>query len=181
MCMRAIANICVEKRLECIKKTFWSIHNLFLIRLIVENPAISKNCRIFVQLVPMFCLNCTCQCYKISGAISPLIIPATATAARTKSNIFAGKAFFSIKIEGRLTAGNVISKAAAGPTPSPKDINVCTTGISAAVGMTKSVPAIARPITARILLPQSGPTAGKGQVRAAPRTNTTIVSLYSGG
>lgn len=42
--------------------------------------------------------------------------------------------------------GRVTSSAAAGPTPRPKDIMVCTIGISAAVRIMNNVPATAKPI-----------------------------------
>jgi hypothetical protein len=49
----------------------------------------------------------------------------------------------------RRIAGKVTISAAAGPTPSPKPIRVCTIGISAAVGIANKVPVTARIMIAR--------------------------------
>lgn len=82
----------------------------------------------------------------------PLKIPKTTTDPAVKKSTFLGNERATIKREGRLIDGRVIKRAAAGPPPSPKDINVWMIGISAAVGMTKIIPAIAKPITVTKLL-----------------------------
>src|SRR5882724_11988263 len=77
--------------------------------------------------------------------------------------------------DGRLKAGRVVRSAAAGPTPRPKDSNVCTMGISPAVGITKSVPVNA---SARVHgIPFTlGVTAGNNHARSAPSKQTKITT-----
>lgn len=53
---------------------------------------------------------------------------------------FLEKEWYTIVSEGKLIAGNVINKAAAGPFPKPNARNEAIIGISAAVGMTNSIP-----------------------------------------
>src|SRR5919198_1219470 len=79
--------------------------------------------------------------------------------------------------EGTLNAGRVVRSAAAGPTPRPKDINVCTMGISPAVGMTKSVPVNAR-TSVQGRPSMLGVTAGNNHARTAPSKQTK--TTYSG-
>src|ERR1041385_1427943 len=79
--------------------------------------------------------------------------------------------------EGRLNAGKAVRRAAAGPTPRPKDIKVCTMGISPAVGMTNSVPVNANKSVQDIPF-TAGVTAGNSHARTAPSKQTKI--MYSG-
>src|ERR1041384_547788 len=79
--------------------------------------------------------------------------------------------------EGRLNAGRAVRRAAAGPTPRPKDINVCTMGISPAVGMTNSVPVNASARVQDIPL-TLGVTAGNNHALTAPSKQTS--TTYSG-
>ena len=102
------------------------------------------------------------------------MIPIMTTPKKIVNKAFVGNAFLTISRDGRLTAGNVIIKVTAGPVDKPAASKVCTTGISAAVGMTNKVPARAKPIITKISLPHSLPTVGNNHARANPKAKTTI-------
>ena len=98
-------------------------------------------------------------------ATTPESNPSAMTAMATATNAFAGTTLPSMTSEGRLTAGSVVSSTPAPPGPRPSAIRPCTIGISPAVGMAKSVPAIARPTTSHRLWATPGVTAGNGHAR----------------
>jgi hypothetical protein len=110
----------------------------------------------------------------ITLAINPATIPNTATETVVKIRTRVGKALLTISSEGRLIDGSVTKSAAAGPTPNPNAIRVCIMGISAAVGITNSVPVTARSITVKILFDKDGPIVGNNHTRTAPNRNTII-------
>ncbi|MNE91533.1 hypothetical protein D3C81_1877270 [compost metagenome] len=75
-------------------------------------------------------------------------------------------------MDGRLTAGSVMRSAPATAVPKPRDKKVAIIGISAAVGITNRVPAIAKIITAKIPFILPAPSVGNIQARAAPSSRT---------
>ncbi|MNW12972.1 hypothetical protein D3C71_2107930 [compost metagenome] len=77
--------------------------------------------------------------------------------------------------EGRLIVGSVTRSAPATPVLKPNERNVPIIGISAAVGMTKSVPATAKRMTARMPLANPLPREGNIQARAAPNRRTVMI------
>src|SRR5471032_1458962 len=77
-----------------------------------------------------------------------------------------------ISSDGRLMLGSVISSATAGAVPMPRVIMVCTIGISAAVGITNSVPMIASGTSHSRLLAMAPSMCGNTQTRTAPSTST---------
>jgi len=70
-------------------------------------------------------------------------MPVAATNTPPPIRTLVGRALAIIAREGKLIVGSVTRSAAAGATPSPVAIMVCMIGISEAVGMAKSVPALA--------------------------------------
>lgn len=109
--------------------------------------------------------------YKNKIPVKPLRIPIEITEIRTNASTLRGKVLATIKSDGRLRAGRVSNKAAAGPDPSPKDRKDCRIGISAAVGMTNRAPATAKKTMAQKPLPI---WAGNNQVCKAPSSKTEI-------
>lgn len=102
------------------------------------------------------------------------------TNAAISTSMRAGNERHSIGIasDGTLTGGSVISNAAAGPTPTPSASIACTIGTSPAVGITNSIPAMAKATIHSAALPTSGATYGNSHARAAPSSSTS--TMYSG-
>ena len=99
-------------------------------------------------------------------------MPSNTTDPATKNKTLVGNDFATNNRDGRLIEGNVIRSAAAGPPPSPKDMNVWMIGISAAVGITNNIPAIAKIIIVKMVLADASLTCGNNQTRIAPINRT---------
>src|SRR6516164_3505706 len=117
----------------------------------------------------------------VGGAYDSPKVAAPAAANRPKTNVpkpstmstRIGNARPNIASDGRLTAGKVISNAAAPAPPRPNCCRIWTIGTSAAVGITKSVPAAASAGASQNECPIAGVISGKNHARIMPTAKTS--------
>lgn len=113
--------------------------------------------------------------YKINIPAIPHKIPNPTTAPLTKKSTFLGKDLATRRSDGKLIAGSVIRSAAAGPPPRPNAMKVWIIGISAAVGITNSMPPIANKIMRIHVLAAVKSICGNKNPRTAPMSRTDTI------
>lgn len=98
----------------------------FFLNLLMRGTAILQGtCRAEAcRHVLLFAVRCPfASHYNTKAPTIPAAIPITTTDANTNSSALRGNERDTISMDGRLTAGSVSSRAAAGPAPRPSAVN----------------------------------------------------------